>query len=133
MILNRIKCLACNVELISRNRHDYVSCGCPEETFVDGGLDYQRCGSKALSNIESTPMFDDEPFEVQRDVIVWGTYGKDGDQPLSYKKVKDMDVGHLEAVLEIEGVLPHIRKCMKEELILKNTKPVETEEIENER
>lgn len=47
--LNAVKCLACGKVLHSKHRHDFRSCNCENETFVDGGLDYQRVGGKDLS------------------------------------------------------------------------------------
>lgn len=39
-----IRCGKCKTIVVSRHRHDFVSCGCPVGTFVDGGDDYLRCG-----------------------------------------------------------------------------------------
>lgn len=50
---NAVKCLACNTTLESRYRHNFVSCSCPNETFTDGGLDYQRYGGKDLDLIQT--------------------------------------------------------------------------------
>ena len=49
---NSIKCLVCNTILESKHRHDFVMCQCPNKTFNDGGLDYQRVGGKDLNLIE---------------------------------------------------------------------------------
>ncbi len=49
---NAIKCLMCNTILESKYRHNYVKCHCPNETFNDGGLNYQRVGGKDLNLIE---------------------------------------------------------------------------------
>ena len=49
---NAIKCLVCNTILESKYRHNYVQCSCPNQTFNDGGLDYQRGGGKDLNLIE---------------------------------------------------------------------------------
>jgi hypothetical protein len=38
-------CTGCAKEIYSRARHDFRKCECPLQTFVDGGLDYMRCGS----------------------------------------------------------------------------------------
>lgn len=37
--------------LVSFDRHDYKVCGCPNETMIDGGHDYLRCGGKDMSKI----------------------------------------------------------------------------------
>ena len=49
---NSVKCLLCNTILESKYRHNYVQCSCPNQTFTDGGLDYQRGGGKDLNLIE---------------------------------------------------------------------------------
>lgn len=48
----KIKCLVCNTILESKYRHDFQTCGCENETFVDGGQDYLRCGGKDLTKIQ---------------------------------------------------------------------------------
>ena len=50
---NSIKCLVCNTTLESKHRHDFVMCQCPNQTFVDGGLSYNRVGGKDLSLIDN--------------------------------------------------------------------------------
>ena len=49
---NSVKCLICNTILESKHRHDFVMCPCPNQTFADGGLSYNRVGGKDLSLIE---------------------------------------------------------------------------------
>lgn len=49
---NSVKCLICNTILESKYRHNYVQCSCPNQTFTDGGLYYQRVGGKDLNLIE---------------------------------------------------------------------------------
>ena len=50
--MSKVKCLECGEVLESKFRHNFVSCGCPNEAFVDGGNDYLRCGGKDLDKIE---------------------------------------------------------------------------------
>ena len=50
---NAVKCLVCNKVLESKYRHNFVTCACPNETFTDGGLVYQRLGSKDLDKVVS--------------------------------------------------------------------------------
>ncbi len=82
--------------------------------MIDGGLEYSRCSN----NGDETDMcmYDDQLHPVQREVLTWGTRGKEGDKPLTYKKIADMETDHLEAVLE-ECAPSLVRKnCMEEEL-----------------
>lgn len=40
-----VVCLCCGKILISYDRHDYRTCGCPQDTMIDGGqIDYVRYG-----------------------------------------------------------------------------------------
>ncbi len=50
--MSKVKCLECGKILESKHRHDFVSCGCPNETFVDGGNDYLRCGGMDMDKIK---------------------------------------------------------------------------------
>lgn len=102
--------------LESRNRHDYVSYtdSNGKHYMVDGGLAYQRrsCNGDEVD----LSMYDDEPHSVQRVILQWGTYGKDGKQPYSRISICDMETGHIEAVLRECTPYPVIRNCMKREL-----------------
>lgn len=49
--MGKVKCLKCNKILESKYRHDFVSCKCDNETFVDGGNSYLRIGGKDLTMI----------------------------------------------------------------------------------
>lgn len=50
--MGKIRCTNCNTIIESKYRHDFVSCGCSNGTFVDGGMDYLRYGGKDLRFIE---------------------------------------------------------------------------------
>jgi len=48
----RAKCLECNKIIISKSHYDFVSCGCPNNSFVDGGGEIgSRYGGKDMSKI----------------------------------------------------------------------------------
>lgn len=52
-----------------------------------------------------------------------GTYGKDGDQPLSYVKLSDMSTDHIIAVLDnVDNVRPAFKRAMRLELELREIK-----------
>lgn len=53
LILNKVKCLVCNTVLQSNHRHHFVECGCSNQSFTDGGLDYNRVGGKNLDLIQN--------------------------------------------------------------------------------
>lgn len=47
-IVDAIHCLECDVVMCSLARHHFHQCGCSNETFIDGGKDYSRCGAMNL-------------------------------------------------------------------------------------
>ena len=49
--MSLVVCKQCAAILNSKHRHDFVMCQCPNETFVDGGNDYLRCGGKDMSKV----------------------------------------------------------------------------------
>ena len=50
---NAVKCLQCNSVLESKYQHDFKSCKCSNQAFVDGGLSYSRVGAVDLDLIEN--------------------------------------------------------------------------------
>jgi len=102
--------------LESHSRHDYVTHtdANGKEYMVDGGLAYVR--TTLHDDQISLALYDDEPHEVQREVLKWGTRGINGDQPLSFKPISEMDTAHIGSVIGRHAVSPVHRKCMAEEL-----------------
>jgi len=50
---NKIRCKFCGDIIESKHRHDFKKCKCGK-VFVDGGLDYQRCGFPSESSIDDS-------------------------------------------------------------------------------
>ena len=101
----------------SRHRHDYVTHTDKngKEYMIDGGLDYIR--SSANGDEEYLTVRIDDGHDKVREACKWGTYGINGDQPLSYKKLCDMDTAHIEAVLETQNrIYPAIKTAFETEL-----------------
>ena len=104
IVLSTATCKKCGDVLISRHRHDYVMCTCDNKTMLDGGTDYQRYGGVDLSLIDlSGTVYLTDGFEKCRTAPIWGSYGKDGDQPLKFMSVSEMETEHLEAVIKELG------------------------------
>ena len=107
--------------LESRHRHDYrthVDAN-GKEYMVDGGLDYVR--RSAHGDEIDLCVYDDDSHSLIRKVLTWGTYGKDGDQPLTYILLKDMETDHIKACLDnVLGMYPQIRSAMQNELEFRN-------------
>ena len=114
IVYNAIKCLECGETIVSRSRHDYVTCGCPNEAMVDGGNEYERYGAMDMDNIEAKYVYVDDDFEIVRKYAVRGSRGVDGKQPLTYIAICDMDDDYLQAVLEYGGAKWHLDLIRKE-------------------
>lgn len=50
---NAVKCLVCGTILESKHQHNFVTCGCKNQTFTDGGLVYNRVGAVDLDLVEN--------------------------------------------------------------------------------
>lgn len=90
-----------NTILVSRHRHDYKEHldANGEVYMVDGGNEYIR-RSVNKEPAEDLIVTEDDPIEVIREVLRWGTFGKNGDQPLTYVLLKDMEDAHIKAILD---------------------------------
>jgi len=121
LVYNAVKCLECNETIVSRTRHDYVLCGCPNQAMVDGGLDYMRYGAMDMNKIEPIAVYADDDFEVVRKVAARGSRGPNRDQPLSWIAICDMDDDYLEAVVEYGDADWHI-DLIKKEIEYRKTK-----------
>lgn len=104
--------------LESRHRHDYVTHldKNGKEYMLDGGLDYVRCSANGDEHLLT--ICSDDPHEVLRVLVKWGTYGKSGDEPLKYVTIADMDPYHLRACLDTQQktMRPAIYKVMQDEV-----------------
>ena len=104
--------------LQSRHGWDYVDYVDSKGNFftVDGGYNYlRRSGDPSL--YVDISVWDDAPFEVVRESFEWGSYGKDGKEPLHYIKLKDMTEEHIQNIFKTQSNLKdHIRTLMEKEL-----------------
>ena len=119
IILNRVQCRECGEVLTSYHRHDYKTCGCTNETMVDGGNEYQRYGGLNLDLVDtSSTIYLSDDHEMNRSAAHWGNRGKDGKSPLSYKSIADMSNTHLANILKDLGgrIAPWIENIIIEEL-----------------
>lgn len=82
-----------------------------EYYFVDGGLDYLRRSINTIPADDCTVTLE-SPWQEQREAFEWGTYGKDGKQPLKYVKLCDMTSDHIEAILETQKHIPEWMRNM---------------------
>jgi len=88
--------------LISKHRHDYATHEDEngETYFVDGGSDYLR-RSVNKSPAKDTSLYSDDPHELLREELVWGSYGLDPDYAeLVYINIKNLDSAHMYAIVD---------------------------------
>lgn len=102
--------------LQSFHRHDYkehVDAVTGETYMIDGGVDYIRCSINQVP-AEMLTVYEDDPFEVKREIPVWGTYGKDGKESFRWISVAEMVDAHIEALLD---PAMYVRKSIKDVLL----------------
>ena len=102
LIYNSVKCLNCGEILVSQHVHDYKTCSCDNATMCDGGVSYGRFGGMNLDLIETNYIYDDAPHEVIREYLSRGGRGVNGDEPLKYVVMKDIDDDWLKAIVVYE-------------------------------
>jgi len=109
--------------LESRTRHDYREYKDANglNYIVDGGLDYQRRSINKHAPATDLSLTEANTYSKLRKNVTWGTFGKLGDQPLSYIAIADMETEHLEAVLDTQkNMYPQVRDLMQAELEQRN-------------
>ena len=68
--MSAIMCPTCRTVLFSRHRHDFRTCGCENEVFIDGGREYTRLGFKGIKPaILIIYAIDDEGKEISQEVL----------------------------------------------------------------
>lgn len=103
LIQNAAYCSDCDKIFVSTNCHDMTGC---KHGFIDGGLDYVRGGGR----LESLALYTTNSRDDIKNKLVWGTYGKNGNESLRRKLVKDLDTDHLKAILETQTHIHALRK-----------------------
>ena len=93
--------------LESQHRHDYKVYMDKNgvEYMVDGGREYLRRRMVKEAPFEEMSLYGDSDIEEIREYFLWGTRGKNGDEPIKYIKLKDMDLDHLLAIVETQTQL----------------------------
>lgn len=107
--------------LVSRSRHDYVTHtdANGKQYMLDGGLDYVR--SSAHGDEDYITIHVDDDWELVRTHMLWGTFGKNGDEPYRQVMLKEMTSDHIRAVLEnCPNIYPQYREAFEKELKFRN-------------
>ena len=108
--------------LQSFHRHDYRQYQDENGEYyvVDGGIDYLR-GSVNIEPATPYHVYTSDKHTVIRNAFMWGTYGKDGKQPLKYIQLNMLETSHIEAILKTQSHLPSWAiKIFQDELDFRN-------------
>ena len=71
IIENSAKCLKCGDKIVSKHRHDYVTCSCGNIS-VDGGLDYCRRSFKEMDTWIDTSIWEDDTSKQSYEETIEG-------------------------------------------------------------
>lgn len=90
--------------------------------MVDGGLDYQRYGGMDMLKVDRSPTVylstDPQDHNKMRTSFHWGSYGKNGDQPVKWMTPSEMSNDHIKNIIEKLGarLAPWTLKIFEREL-----------------
>ena len=103
LVVNRARCVFCGDEIQSHYRHDYKTCSC-RFLSVDGGTDYARRVFHTIDEGENMytdlSLYEDDDFDEIRNYLCRGSRGKNGDQPLTWIPLKDIDDEYLVSLID---------------------------------
>ena len=71
-----------------------------KEYMVDGGRDYIRRNVHDDAPYEELSVYTTDGHDKVREVVKWGTYGINGDEPRRYVKLMEMSDSHIQACLD---------------------------------
>ena len=105
----------------SRSQHDYQSYkDANGKTYmVDGGLAY--CRRSAHGDEIDLCIYDDGDHNARRHNLTWGSYGRNGDQPLKINTIAEMSTEHLQAVITTQTLSALYKETMQVELFNRQT------------
>ena len=89
---------------LSHNTHDYIEFQVNAKGnrgMIDGGRSYFRCSVNNPGEVINFRLTEEDKFETVCDKLLWGTYGKDGVDPLKYLPIKTFTIEHLRAIAEL--------------------------------
>ena len=121
LLLNRIRTPDQTV-LTSKHQHDFRSHRdtiTGELYFTDGSLSYLK-RSVNKEPYEDLSLYSDDPFEILRENITWGTFGKNRNEPLHYKSVSNMSSNHINSILSQYKLEDYLKELFEKEMAYRN-------------
>ena len=126
LILNQIKTPDGTI-LTSKSIHDFQrhTDKITGETYtVDGGLSMLGRSTNDVSAVEMS-LYDDEPFQVVRQFIAWGTRGRSGEDPLKWVVLKELSDEHIDAILRTQTqISPTMKQYLMDEQAFRKNSPL---------
>jgi hypothetical protein len=134
LLVNAVECPDGTV-LQSYHRHDYkthTDSVTGTTVTIDGGVDYiHKGGDFNNPEFKWVELYEGDDHEMIRKWFAWGTYGKNGDQPLKWVKLKDMSDAHINALLTPQRLSDKIERLFKVELKYREDNNLEVLDSEN--
>ena len=120
LVLNRIR-TPDGTDLTSRHVHDYQSHKDKngEIYMCDGGTSYLK-RSVNEESYEDLSLYSTDSFEKLREGIEWGTFGKNGNEPLHYKSVSNMSSNHINSILSQYKLEDYLKEVFEKEISYRN-------------
>ena len=109
--------------LVSGSIHDYKTHKDDngKEYMVDGGRSYLRRNLVKEAPYDELSLFEGDPHDKIRSNFTWGSRGVNGDEPLVFNLLKDLDLDHIKAIIETQKHLPdYIMHVFEAELERRN-------------
>lgn len=100
LILSRIETPDGTI-LTSTHQHDfkmYLDTISAEQYMLDGGNSYQRTSINKVP-FKDLSVYSTDPHETVREALTWGSYGKNGDEPLIVRPISKLSTEHIKAIL----------------------------------
>lgn len=121
MIQNAVYDKINNIWYKSSHRWDYVSIDLPDggQTFIDGGDDYRRTSVNFnhVEGFEDWVLYENDLIEKVKERLLWGTYGKNGTDPLRWVPLSQCSTEHLYAILNTQHHISDLFRVVIEEIL----------------
>ena len=103
--------------LESKHNHDFKThVDKNGETYMVDGFGYSTRQSINETPAKDLSVWADDSHDKIREVFKWGTRGKDGNQPLSFVTLRDMEESHISNILATQRLYGRVIKIFRDEL-----------------
>jgi hypothetical protein len=106
--------------LRSVNVHDFIQWRSEDgrvDYAIDGGHGrgaYVRRVGHDNGRVFDWCLYDDDPFDLIAERLLWGTFGKEGKEPRRWRPISTLELGHLQAILQTQS---HIKGTLTERVV----------------